>query len=908
MRWLEQIFARSRRYGELSDSIREHLDEKIADLMDAGMAREEAEHVARRQFGNVTLIEQRSREVWQWPRLESLLWDLRYAVRQLRRSPAFTATAVLTLAFGIGANLAVFQLLYSVILADLPVSHPEELVEVHAARTPFDQDWTVSYPAYQRLRASTPEAPLLAFGGVVRAELELPQRGSIITKYELVSDNYFAVLGVVPAAGRLFVQDDTRQIQDEWPAVLHYDFARDTFGSAQQAIGQHFSLKDHHFVVVGVARRSFQGLVMGSIPGLWIPIEVQGSGGYWTGWDSLGPGYDVHLDKPWYNQPTIFWLSLFARIPPQKRSAVLAKWDHVFRADRILMTEATADSTVKAARLHATTEVVPASRGLGGIRKRFSVPLMLLMALSASIFVVSCLNLANLQLARLQARAHELGVRMALGASRLRLLRQIALEDAVLVLLGGAAAVVIGRLASQVLVRWASSRNSLITIDLHQGLPIAALGVSLTLLSLLSFSILPAIIFMRSGMEHTAGTRAKISGISQTARQRWRSNSLLATQVGLSLVLSTMSACFAATLVHWETANVGMDREHVLSVHIDMEQYSNYSGGLPALFHEIQERLQALPGVRSAAVEMCENIHCGWITALYVHGRSGLTDTQVHGQEDHVAPGYFATVGIPILRGRDFSFADTIKTQRVAIISRSYARKLFGNDDPIGQWIGYEPAPNDRKFLVVGEVADARVNGPQLEAPPVAYMDIDQIPAGPHSLKVRAAGDPSELAPRVREALRSVAPLMTIGEINSLSLELNDGLGTEKLLARLAGIYASLTLLLVAIGFYGVMSSRTTRRKSEFGIRLALGASRWQIQTLIVGQTVRILLAGILPGTLLAILAVRAASHFLYGSVSANSLAIVAASLALALAGAIATLIPARHAALTDPLESLRSE
>ncbi len=376
MKRLADHFFRKRRYSELSASIREHLDEKIADLMDTGMTRGQAEHAARCEFGNVTLFEQHSREVWQWPALESIWADLRYAARQLRRSPAFTATAVLTLAFGIGANLAVFQLLYSVILAELPVPHPEELVEVHAARTPFDQDWTVSYPAYQRLRASTPEAPLLALGGFVRAELELPKHAPIDTKYELVSDNYFDVLGVVPAAGRLFIQSDARQIQDVWPAVLHYDFARNIFGSAQQAIGQHFSLNRHPFVVVGVARRRFQGLVAGSIPGLWIPIEVQGSGGYWTGWDSLGPGHDVHLDKSWLNQPTIFWLSLFARVPTEKRAAVLAKWDHVFGPDRILMTEATADSAARSALLHARTEVVPADRGPGGIRKRFSVPLI----------------------------------------------------------------------------------------------------------------------------------------------------------------------------------------------------------------------------------------------------------------------------------------------------------------------------------------------------------------------------------------------------------------------------------------------------------------------------------------------------------------------------------------------------
>jgi predicted permease len=430
------------------------------------------------------------------------------------------------------------------------------------------------------------------------------------------------------------------------------------------------------------------------------------------------------------------------------------------------------------------------------------------------------------------------------------------------------------------------------------------------LLSLLFFSVLPAMLFIHAGVAQTAGSRAKVAGISQTARQRWRSNVLLGAQVSLSLLLSTMSACFAATLVHWETVDVGMDREHVLIVHPDLHEhrYADHSEMLPGLYRQIQERLQALPGVRSAAVEMCGGIHCGWITALYVHGHGGLSDAQVHGQEDHVGVGFFSTLGIPMLRGRDFSWSDTDKTQKVAVISRAYARQLFGDGDPIGQWVGYEPAPNDQKFLIVGEVADARVNGAQRDAPPVVYMSINQNPAPVNSIRVRAVGNPQQLTESVRQALHEVDPAMPVEEIVPLAEELSGDLGTEKLLARLAGVYASLTLLLVAIGFYGVMSSRTTRRKNEFGIRLALGATRRQIQMLIVNQTLRVLLAGILPGAILSVLVVRTASHFLYGSVSANSFAIVAASLVLALAGSVATLIPARRAALADPAETLRSE
>jgi predicted permease len=892
----------------LAEELESHLKMAIAERVASGDDPAEARAIAQREFGNTALIGDVTRVSWGWMWVENLLRDSRYALRQLCRAPAFTATALLTIAIGIGANLAVFQLLYAVILAELPVPHPEELVRIQAARSPFDQSWTISYPAYQRMRAATPDVPLMATAYAQDATFERQLGVSMKAACTLVSDNYFSGLGVASAAGRLFVEADERMGQDEWPVVLRYDFARNTFGTAEQAVGQHIRLNARAFVVIGVAQRRFLGDITGHAPDIWLPLVVQSAGALGVPWDSLGPGHDVSLDKPWYNQATIFWLVLTARIPQERRTAVLAHWDHVFRNDREVMTEATADPAVKAELLRVKMGVAPLSDN--GMRKRFTAPLTLLMGLSASIFLVGCLNLANLQLARLNARAHELSVRMALGASRGRLIRQIVLEDALLVVAGSVFAFAVGRMASEILVRWASSRNSLIKIDLHPSVAIAALGIVLTMVALLSFSILPAFIFMRTAVARTAGSRARILGVSQTGRQGWRSNVLLATQVSLSLLLSTMSGCFAATLVHWETVDVGMDREHVLIVHPELHtpKYTEHSERLPELYERIQERLQALPGVRSAAVEMCGGIHCGWITALYVKGRNDLSDAQVHGQEDHVGLGFFSTLGIPILRGRDFSSSDTDKAQGVAIISRAYSRQLFGDADPIGQWVGYEPAPNDHKFLIVGEVADARVNGAERVAPPVVYMSINQNPAPVNSIRVRAVGDPDEMTDSVRRALYDVDPDMPVNEIVALATELDGDLGTEKLLARLAGIYASLTLLLVAIGFYGVMSSRTAQRRSEFGIRLALGATRGGIQMLIVGQTGRILLAGILPGAILSVLAVRTASHFLYGSVGGNSLAIIAASMVLALAGCVATLIPARRAAYADPLETLRSE
>ena len=904
-----KIWGWDRAKESLSEELEFHLKMAIAERVARGEDPAQARAAALREFGNLPLVKDVTRARWGWLGLENLLHDARHAFRQLRRAPAFTATALLTLAFGIGANLAVFQLLYAVILADLPVPHPQEVVIVHVAQSPFDHDWEVSYPAYERLRASTPDIPLIATAYAGDANIEILNHAPVKGYCRLVSSNYFSGLGVTPAAGRLFVQADEQQ-HGEWPAVLRYDFARNTFGSAQQAVGQHIRLNGEAFVVIGVAHRRFLGDVKGYPPALWIPLALQSTGKMGVGWDSLGPGHHVDLDKPWYNQPEIFWLTLMARIPLARRASVLAHWDQVFQGDREVMTEATADPAAKAALLRVRSEAVPLNSGQSGMRKRFTAPLTLLMALSGSIFLVGCLNLANLQLARLHARAHELSIRMALGASRGRLLRQIILEDVMLVVSGSAFAFVLGRVASGILVHWASNRNTDITLDLHPNLVLAAVGAGLMLLSLLCFSVLPAMIFIRTGAAQTAGSRAKIAGIAQTARQRLSGNLLLGAQVSLSLLLSTMSGCFAATLAHWETIDVGMDREHVLNVHPEMDEskYPDHSKQLPAFYQQVQERLQALPGVRSAAVGMCGGIHCGWVTALYVHGRAGLTDAQVHGQEDHVSLGFFATLGIPFVRGRDFASSDTDQTQRVAIINHAFALQLFGDGDPIGQWVGYEPAPNDKKFLIVGEVADARVNGAKDDPPPMVYMSINQNPAPVNSIRVRAIGDPGQLSESVRRALHELDPSMGIDEIVPLAEDLDGNLGTEKLLARLAGIYACLTLLLVGIGFYGVMSSRTTRRKNEFGVRLALGATRHHIQMLVVGQTVRILLASIVPGAILSILAVRSASHFLYGSVSANSLAIIAASLVLMFAGSVATLIPAQRAALADPLETLRSE
>lgn len=901
----------SRSKQELSDELDAHLCMSIEDCIARGEDPSEARRSALRELGNLPLIQDIARESRGWVWLENVFQDTRFALRQLRRSPGSTITVLLTLALGIGANLAVFQLLHSAVLAQLPVAHPEELVTVHAAQTPFDRAWFVSYAAYHRLRASTgSQAPLLALTAFERAILQLPNQSPARTNCQLVSDNYFQVLGVSPAAGRLFVQDDARSGQDEWPAVVRYGFARDYFSSVQQAVGRHILLNGVPVVIIGVAAPNFLGVATGYAPDFWLPLEAQSTGHINIAFDSLGPGHDVKLSSPWQDQPSIFWLSLMARVPSDRRNQVAAQWTAAFQSDRLLMSTATVDPAAKSAQLRGHVQLISANHGQGGIRQESSQPLALLMALSVSVFIVGCLNLANLQIARLSAREQELSIRVALGASRWRLLRQVIMEDALLVLLGGVFAFFVGRATSSALVRWASSRDWFLNLDLHLHLPIAALGAALMLIALLAFSILPALHFIRTGLSHVAGSRAKVSGLVQSRIQRWRSNTMLAAQVSLSLLLATMAGCFAATLVHWEKIDVGMDREHILSIALDMNRtgYASRQTNLPALYHQIKEQLESVPEVRAAAVEMCPMPDCGWNTALYVFGHGGLSNAQLHGEEDHVGPGFFAAMGIPLLRGRDFSTTDRGNTQPVAILNHSYARQLFGDESPIGHRVGYEPAPNDHKFLVIGEAADARLDGARYDPPSQVYMTLDQNPAPIHTIQVRAVGDPRQITERIRQTLNLIDPQLPVTEIITLSDELNDGLGTEKLLTRLAGIYAGLRLLLVTIGFYGVLSFRTARRKTEFGIRLALGATRRHIQLLITLQTAWILLAGTIPGLLLSTAVIHLTRHLLYGSVTTDSFALITATIILVVAGFGAASLPARRAALADPLETLRLE
>jgi predicted permease len=845
-------------------------------------------------------------------RAEELWQDMRYSFRQFRKSPGFAVTVILTLAISIGANLAVFQMLQAILFAELPVAAPTELYALHAVPSPFDGEWMYSYQAYQRLRQASGNAvPVFAHAGIGGGVLQLAGGFSERVTFQLVSDNFFSSLGLTPAGGRIFVPVDDDPTQLEVPVILRSEFAREKFGfdpvkhplTGMKAVLNHVSI-----VVVGVAPEGFTGVMQGQAPDVWLPLSAQSTDRFGSAFDSLGPGDDHDLARPWRNQPGIFWLWAFARIPTGQQEIAANLWTQALQPDLHKIALAPVNSTRTQQErdriLNARVQLVTAASGQGSLSKRYLQPLTVLMAMAAMVFLVGCLNLANLQMARLASRQRELLLRIALGASRWRIVRQLLVEDLLLVSIGGVLALGTCTAASKLLLRWASGRDRLIPLHLQAGPQIFLVGLALLLIALAAFSLMPALWVTRGTGQGARLTRKPPAGRDN---RRW-SSLLLAGQVSLSLLLLSMAILFAQTLLNLSHLDAGLDREHLLSIHLSMINGSGDDEDTTNLNQRILDKLHSLPYVRDAALQMCHVPYCGWNTEFYVYGHPELAGAQIHGEENHVSYTYFHTLGIPVLAGRSFDARDRRKTQPVAILNHAYAVKLFGTESPVGHYIGYKAAPGDHDFLIVGEVGDAHVDGLRRTAPPIAYLSLEQSATLGQNYEVRAAGPPQSIAADIRQALRTVDPNLPIDDILPLDEEFTDGLSTERLLVRLTGTFSGITLALAAIGFYGLLSFHVQRRTSEIGVRMALGSTRGQVLRLFLHQTLNILIVGLIPGIAFTELLCRATRTLLYGVTETDPWALLLSISVLLTCGLLATLIPARRAARVDPMQALRTE
>ncbi|HEV2277529.1 MAG TPA: ADOP family duplicated permease [Acidobacteriaceae bacterium] len=897
--------SRSRRYEDLSASIEEHLTEKIDELMESGLSREEATYAARRQFGNATRIEEQGREVWQWPRIESIWADVKFALRQLAKSPAFTVTAVLTLALGIGANTGVFSLTRALLMKSLPVQDPARLVRISLELNNPNgavRDMPVNSFMIDSLRRHSKTSSGI-FGWATYEFVVQQSEGLRIDDGALVSGNTFQVLGVRPAAGRLLQPDDDQDGggPDGWAAVLSYRYWQQHFGGDPSIVGRHITLSSHGVTIVGVAPKGFEGVMITARPDFYLPLHFEPA---LRGTGSL------------LRQRGSLWLTPFARVKSGIGfGAARAEIRSLFRT---AVTETLPVSMQHVPVVeHAAFEVDPGGTGWSDLRNDYTRPLLLLQILVGVVLLVCCVNLAGVCLARAATREHEFAIRAALGAARARIMQQVLVESLLLAAAGAALAIAFSWATDRYLLRFLPNHEAAAALATRPDAALLAITGGTAVVCGLLFGLVPAWMATHFPLDPALRTSGKNQshGSSYGGRRNFLLRRIfLPAQLALTLGLVAVAAMLGATVAHLRENSAGLGSRGVVLFHTNFERMQLSRADVAKLNERIVARVAQMPGVQSVSVA----------TNTPLSGRSHLTafaaadspepaNSPYQYEIDQIAPAYFGTLGVQILAGHDFSggTGDT----GTCILSQAAARLLFPGAPAMGRSVrqnisSMSTGTSYNEFCrVIGVVADTRFASLSSAPPPAVYLPLTATSEAldAMTLLIRAR-KPAEADAAYRTALRELAPKTPETDPILLSQQLEDLMTRQNLLSTLSGFFAALALLLSGIGMYGLAASWVARRTAEIGVRMAIGATRGGIVLLVLHQVALLLLVGVAAGAALAFFAGHAIRAFLYEVNPANPAILALAVASLVVAAAIATLLPARRAASIDPMEALRME
>lgn len=832
--------------------------------------------------------------------MTGIIQDLRYTLRQLRKNPGFAAVAVLTLALGIGANTGIFTLVNAVLLKSLPVPNPEQLFLVRQ-KDRFAEQTRVSYLLYEQMLKVIPaSASLAAMSRPADFYLRAGSGEQELAKGQLVSGNYFQTFETYPILGRLLTPEDNRSIDGHPVAVISSGCWKRRFAADSNVIGRQLTINGVRFTIVGVAAPEFFGPEPGKAPDFWLPLMMQSSLHYAQHYSK---STTADVDKPWALQQDITWLELIVRA--RNRSEVVnvsGVVNQVFKGNL----ERSGMPQDQQARLENQIELEPGSQGTKSLRREFSQPLFVVAGTVGLILLIACANLASLLLARATARQREIAVRLSIGATRSRLIRQLLTECLLLSIVGGMLGIVVAYWCDVVLPKWASGGPLPIPLDLEPDGRVLLFSLAIVLATGALFGLAPA--FQVTTIEPAAALKANTSralSVQYPGRQWSLRQTLVVLQFALSLVLLVGAGLFIRTLRNFVRLDPGFDRDHLITVWLDTNIRHYSHDQLLSFYQQVLDRVQAVSGVRSVSLATCGLAsNCRSASDIYLPGRERLAATP---QTNVVSLHYFDNVGIPLLHGRDFTPADNEKAPHVAIINQRLADRLFAGVDPIGRHFGYD-ASTANEFQIIGVLADAQVNSVRESAPPMIYFPLPQSVTNVESLDVRAATDPSLLSRQIRQVLTSVDPDLPIGGITTLTEQVNSNLGQQTLIARLMAIFGALALILACLGLYGVMSYTVARRTSEIGLRLALGASRNAVLWLVLQQTLLVVGAGVAAGLILSFLAGRAVTSLLFGLSPYDPATILGAAGVLLLVSVASGLKPAWRASHVNPVEALRVE
>lgn len=896
--WLP--WRRKCRDEEIDEELEYHAAMLAQEAAEDGRPADDAAFVARRKLGNKTLIRENLHELWSWRTLEGVWQDLRYAARMMRTNRGFTATAALSLALGIGANTALFQLLDALVLRTLPVANAQELVRIAYVGNPgrsghfLQRPNEFTYSQWQQILAHHD-----VFSGVfawTNTDFNLAPAGEVrLAKGIVVSGEFFPILGVSAQLGRLLSPADDQRNCASPGAVLSYGFWRSEFAGDKSVIGRRMKLNGHPLDIIGIAPPEFMGLDVGRRFDVAVPTCAAPA---LYGEDTL-------------NGRAIWWLGIMARLKPgvslQQASAYLGSiWPGILQS--------TADPAWRADTakeyLSLKIQAEPGGAGISGLRDQVEHPLILLFSIAALVLLIACANLANLLLARATARQDEIAIRLAIGASRWRLVRQLMAESLLLALAGAVAGALLAQFVSRYLLSLLATASESWILNLsYDWRSFVFLAASVALACTL-FGLAPALratrqapsSSMKASARNATGTRERFS------LQRL----LMVSQISLSLILLVGSLLFVRSFRNLMTLDPGFRQHGLLAVWLDFNNQEIPKDKRMPLFHRVLDSIRSMPGVNSAAMVEEPPLDGGWSNdTLMVDGKADKSATQVVSNVNRVSPGYFRTMAIPLIAGRDFDSHDNISSPPAAIVDQIFVSKILHGRDPFNTTFRFEVGPGEKlqHFQIVGVVTNAKY--PDLRKPlaPTIYLSEDQNPSpfsGQPFVVHSNVGLASAMS-EVRTAVANVDPRATL-QFRAMRTLIHDSVRREDVMAKLSTIFGLLAVVLATVGLYGLMSYMVAQRRNEIGIRMAIGASRPEIVKLMLHQSTRMLAAGLLIGTALSLAAARAAKSLLFGLEPNDPATIVLAIAGLSVVTAVATLIPARRAASLDPMTALREE
>jgi len=886
---------RKKREQRLHAELQFHFERQVADNLRAGMPPEEARRNARLKFGGMEQIKEDCRDARRTRWLETILQDVRFALRLLRRSPGFSLVAVLCLALGIGANTAIFSVMDALMLRLLPVEHPEQLmlfgdgqaVGVNGGFPGSDPD-LFSQPFYREISAKNDVfsgiAAVESMASEVHARFNGASAAAEPLRVRLVSANYFALLGVRAAAGRLLTT------QDSAVAVMRYGYWKRRFANDPSAVGRTLAFNGTVFTIIGIAAPEFFGTEVGSPPDFWVPLAMQ-------------PQVQPWLNNPLRAETQSVWL--IGRAKPGVTIADAQANINVRFHQSLHALAGPSPSPERIAGIRKVhVKLTEAARGISNLRRQFSRPLQILMVLVGLVLFIACANIANLLLARAAARQREMAVRLALGAQRHRLIGQLLSESLFLALLGGGLGLLVGVAGTHLLLKMVSTGATHVPLEVGVNSRLLLFAFALSLVTGLLFGTIPALQMTR------IDTRPSLKEGKGVARSRSHSRwgqILVAGQVAVAFFLIAGAGLFVRTLQNLQQTNTGFEKERVLQLQLDGDSTNLKGPALLNMYRRLEVSIQALPGVEAASFSELTFNEGHWMADLWLKGVPHTDANARHFSGNHVGAQYFKTLGLPIVLGRGFSPHDALSSQPAAVVNETLAHALFPHGAPLGRH--FSLSDND-DFEIVGVVKDAKYES-ICETPRGAFFvfnDQNRNTDGFNNLVVRATHKPEALIGAIRAAIHSEDPNLAISNALTLSEAVDRSLAEQKLLAKLAGFFGILALLLASLGLYGVIAYSVARRANEIGIRMTLGARPSSIVRGVLRESLLLVALGLAIGLPAALACARFVSSQLY-EVKPNdpwSLGVPAGILiATALA---ASFLPARRAALLDPLIALREE